>query len=353
MAIRIITGRPRSGKTYYAVYHVSTTYFTREKDGSFEIKPEYANLKIVSNIENLQIPHEPLQTWIDGAGGVDKLFSLEYQKKIQNKYPQIVYLIDEAQFFFPATYKNNAFFNWLEYHGHLGQDIFFMTHAFTSMPRHVFNLAELTLGALPRTTSFLGGRDLRYNVYESGIIVDKKVLLKKKWVFDLYKSQSAKEVEKTGNPFLKYLVIFIIVLLFGFYNGYARVMNLGDQGDQGDQDKKKSVFSSTVKSALSDSIKPQAEKVIPSIWVTVSHVVQGESILVVYRGSFVSPADTGYEFRLAPMRQVQALVPADRITDFVPADDSRDADYPSSDIDTGERRKLYYNPDPDCPTCEA
>lgn len=223
MAIRIIIGKPRTGKTYYAVKHLAETYFYRTGNGWWRRKKEYKNLRIVSNIDDLQLPHESLDKWITGAGGQEKLFSLEYQKKIHQKYPQVVYLIDEAQFLFPSNYRNNATNNWLEYHGHLGQDIYLLTHAWTSLPRHFYNLAELQLEALSRTKSLFMGRDLWYNVCEAGEILDKKWMFKRQWVFDLYTSQESKEVERAGNPFIKYVFVLLIALGLAVWNGYRTI----------------------------------------------------------------------------------------------------------------------------------
>lgn len=212
MAIRLVYGAPRSGKTYWGVHHLATTFFDRHNDGTFT--PKDPSLKIVSNIDELKLPHDDLNEWLRLAGGVNKLFSYDYQEKIHQKYSKIVYFIDEAQMLFPDSFKDHSVFNWLQYHGHWGQDIYFFTQDIKLLPRQISVLAEITLFALPRSASYLLGYDLHYNVVAGKEIVDKKMMLKKSWVFKLYKSQSSTESQKVVNPFIKYALGFGL-LLFG------------------------------------------------------------------------------------------------------------------------------------------
>jgi hypothetical protein len=127
-----------------------------------------------------------------------------------------VYLIDEAQMIFPSTFKNEAVGNWLQWHGHLGQDIFFMTQDLELLPRNFVVLAEDLIKALPRTSVIFSSRTCQYNrINKKGDVNSKFGLRKKKEIFALYKSQSATETEKIAAPMTKMLVaagVFFVIV---------------------------------------------------------------------------------------------------------------------------------------------
>jgi len=216
MSLRIICGVPRSGKSYYAVHHLRTTYF----DKDLNLKPEFTGLQIVTNIEGLMLPHVPLRTWLEGYNNKPELlFSIDNQEKIFAKYPKVIYLIDEVQNFFPSTFRGDKVGNWLQYHGHYGQDIYFMTQDITLIPRSFVVLAEDIVRALPRTSIVFSSRSCQYNrITQKGDILSKFAIPKKKEIFNLYKSQSATETEKTRSPMTKMLVMsgIFFVLVTGY-----------------------------------------------------------------------------------------------------------------------------------------
>ncbi len=316
MAIRIILGKPRSGKTYYVVHHLVNTYFDESKTGFFKLKSKYKNIKIVSNIDELKLPHDDLDEWITLAGGVDILFSLDYQKKIHQKYPQIIYLIDEAQFKFPSSYKTTTTFNWLEYHGHLGQDIYFVTHSLISLPRQFYNLAELTMQALPRSTSFLRGKDLRYNVLESGEIIDKKIILKKKKIFKLYQSQNSEEVENAGNPFIKY---FVAILLVCFFMGWRAYNNFfGDKVIPEAHAQVQTVQQVQETQVIQTAAAPPPETYI---WQPVSYVTARNLLYIVFNNDLIELTDFPYQIKLGGINSMYAYIPVSDMKYFVSPDD--------------------------------
>lgn len=105
MSLFVVTGNPRSGKSYYSVWYIATKYFNRMKDGSFVLKKEFADLKIISNIDKLKLPHDSLDNILKFKEYPTPahFFSYDSQMKISEKYPKLIYLIDEAQFFFPCN----------------------------------------------------------------------------------------------------------------------------------------------------------------------------------------------------------------------------------------------------------
>jgi hypothetical protein len=230
MSIIFIYGAPRSGKTYYAVNEIVSEYFEFNKDiGRYHLKKKYANLKIVTNIDGLSLPHESLYQVLDKAGGRDAFFTKENQEHVSKKYPQVIYLIDEAHEFFPSNYRNNSVFDWFSYHAHYGQQVYVISQSYSRIARQIVDMAEICLYALPKSLSFTGGRELRYNVVSGREIVSTKTLLKKQKIFDLYKSQNSHAVEKKITPMLKYTFGFLLLVSFMVYRAYVWIWGAEDQ----------------------------------------------------------------------------------------------------------------------------
>jgi len=216
MAINFIHGPPGSGKTYYAVNHLLSEYFTYDKENDRYIKKD-KNLKIVTNIDEFAPDHYSLVDWIHHAGGVENFFSYATQEKVHKKHSSLIYMIDEAHMYFPSNFKNNEVIKWLSYHRHWGQTIYIMSQAYSMLPRQITDMVELNVKALPASTTLLGGRDLKYNIMSGREIVDRKALIKNKRIFAQYRSQFSNAKEKTKNPLIKYIVgcALITLLLIG------------------------------------------------------------------------------------------------------------------------------------------
>ena len=222
MAINIVTGVPGSGKSYYAVHHLFKNYCNYDKETrEVTLKPGYT---IISNIDCLNIEHINLKDAMDRSKkSLEQFFHVEYQKKITEKYNKIIYFLDEAQQLFSRRYKDENVFFYFQYHRHLGHDVYIMTQNIQLIPKDISQLAEVEIRACPRTLSILG--ELKYNVKSGYEVIDKKVLKKKKLVFDLYKSMDQKESEKIKNPLMKYVwlaLVFLVCGLFLFKHTFAK-----------------------------------------------------------------------------------------------------------------------------------
>ena len=221
MAIHFIYGVGGSGKTYYAVKHLLRNYFKFDKELQDYIKKkEFEDVKIITNIDQFVPLHENLDDWIRHAGGKDNFFSYDIQKKVFEKNGPVIYMIDEAHEYFPRSYKNESCFNWLSYHRHWGQTIYLMSQAYSRLPRQITDLIELTIYAMPPSSSLLGGKDLKYNVMSGREVIDKKALLKEQAVFNQYRSQHADQKEKTRNPLMKFVVGGVLVTGLLMYSGF-------------------------------------------------------------------------------------------------------------------------------------
>lgn len=316
MAIKIIYGGPRSGKSYYCVNHISKTYFDEDKNGNFTLKEKYVNLKIVSNIEGLNIPHEDLTDWIRKAGGVNAFFANDFQEKVSRKYPHIVYFIDEAQMLFPDNFRDHAVFNYFQYHGHYGHDIFLLTQDVYLLPRKISVLAELTIYALPRSTSLFGGRELRYNVMLGKEVGDKIVMLKKQKIFNLYKSQDRTEVEKVTNPLIKYIVVCLVVFGCGAFYSLSHFAKKGKvevkerpsavssgPGQQNSPDQASIKYSNRIEQTYSSA---PAE---PIHRIKLNWILIGKKLTFSYHGYRWTARDLPFEIAMGPYQTYYGLVP--------------------------------------------
>jgi len=216
MAIRLIFGAPGSGKTYYVVHHLLNNYCRYDKRKKQWSKT--SSVRIVHNIDGLVVDGlEDLNKWIARAGGVDKFFSYQFQEKIKDSVGPVIYVIDECSDLFPSNYKgeHNGVFEYFRKHRHLGHDIYLITQSPSLLPTVLRHLSEMTLKALPRSLSFFGGRELRYNVVvgQSYEVVDKRVLLLSPRIYRAYRSMSANETESISNPILKYYGYLLAVLV--------------------------------------------------------------------------------------------------------------------------------------------
>jgi len=174
MSFKLITGLPGSGKSYYAVWYVASTYFDRTKSGKFKLKEKFKDIKIISNIDALKLPHLSLDDVLKNYNSPAQFFSYSSQEKISKKYPQIVYLIDEAQFFFPARFRDDQVFNWFQLHRHFGQDIYLITQVAKLLPDQINALCEMQIDAVSRSNTLFFGRDLHWNFLSKGQIINKK-----------------------------------------------------------------------------------------------------------------------------------------------------------------------------------
>lgn len=304
MAFKLITGLPGSGKSYYAVWYVASTYFDRTTKGKFKLKDKFKDIKIISNIENLKLPHLSLEDILKNYPSPANFFSYSSQEKISSKYPQIIYLIDEAQFYFPVRFRDDQVFNWFQLHRHFGQDIYLITQVAKLLPDQINALCEMQIDAVPRSNTLFFGWDLHYNFLSKGQIVDKTFKFKRKWVFDLYKSQSSEEIEKPKNPFIKYMALLLIAVLFGLWN--AKKLFQKDTPPS-----VPAVVSSASSAPSSPAAKlppavPEPETLIP---VPLSYLVQDGAVYVVFQGVFYQYKKFPYKIENGPFKTIIAHIP--------------------------------------------
>ena len=212
MTIRLITGGPGSGKSYFMVKHLVDKYFDYNKEADiYKKKKEYEDVSIFTNIDELALDHVDLADAIKKSGqNIEGFFSLEYQKSIRKKYPRIVYIIDEAPMYFRSRFYNNDVFAYFEYHRHLGDDIYLIAIDRYKLSKEISTMGETEFRAVRRSLSFMG--ELKYNEMIQGEIISRKVLKPEKKIFNLYKSFTKNETENIKKaPLFKILIGMILV----------------------------------------------------------------------------------------------------------------------------------------------
>lgn len=209
MAIRVITGNPGSGKTYYAMYHILKKWFERDKIlGEFLPRGDVA---LVTNIDEIGLNCYSLNEMVGVAGGVKNFFTVEYQKKLLVRMNRIVYIIDEAGQWFGRDMKDDKVLFFFQYHRHLGLDFYLILPSTENLNRGIVVLAEYVIHARSRGARLLGS--FVYDKMFAGEKAGAVSIPAKKEIFRLYKSMQKAEGEKIRSFTRRYLVLAVITAI--------------------------------------------------------------------------------------------------------------------------------------------
>ena len=215
MAIRLITGVPGAGKSYYIVDYIVKKY-CRSFGDTYQLRKDYV---IVTNVEGLLLSVVDLDHAIQKVGSLEQFFSKSTQKAVTEKYQKlnkkVIYIIDESQQYFHRRFYDREVFSFFESHRHYGLDIYLITQNSNLLAKDLTALIEFEIRAIPRTLSL--GRRFNYLKKSNKDIIGREFLKKQKSIFNLYKSMSVKETEKIRTPYLKYLIPVVLLFTLGFY----------------------------------------------------------------------------------------------------------------------------------------
>jgi len=231
--IKVITGAPRSGKSYYAIREIILKNFTwNERFHEWQPLSDDPPT-IITNIDGLKIPHVSLlELCHEFQVDVARLCTMRiFDEKILPKYPKVVLLIDEAQSYFPLDFKSketdrqdNTFF-FFEYHGHRPVDIYLIGQLWISFSPRIVRLAEYQIEAVRRHLSIAG--ELRYHFLSGMDIIQRVTLKPDKRIFALYQStQGELHTTKPPRPYRFYLVAFAVMVCLIVYGIYSLFGNL-------------------------------------------------------------------------------------------------------------------------------
>lgn len=216
MAIRLVTGKPGSGKTYFAVSHILKKYCNLDRHTKlYTLKKNHI---VITNIKELKLPHVDLNSILQKNNvTIDKFFTNDVQEKIAPK-KNVLYIIDEAQQYFHKRYYNVDTFYYFQTHRHLGHDIYLITQSVKLLPLQITELTEVEVHAQPRSLRI--ANEFSYQIISSGEVLDRKILKRNQRIFSYYKSMSKSEAEKTSNPFRKYIILCAVLLVLAAYGFY-------------------------------------------------------------------------------------------------------------------------------------
>jgi zona occludens toxin (predicted ATPase) len=241
MSIKVITGVPGSGKSYFALKEVMTKHFEWNDDHNEWIKKD--DYTIISNIAGLRLPHIKFESYLkDHKIDYRRFFTVNYFKNVLlPEYPKIILLLDEAQKYFPKTFKDvkgaennpeelsNMYF--FEYHRHISTDIYIIGQLWTRFCYEIVNLVEYQIDAQRRTLSVAG--EFRYFFRNGMDVYHKKTVKPDKKIFALYRSTDTEEVTtKEIRPIRKIAIMVglgLIFCLFMGYNTYRRMRPAQDK----------------------------------------------------------------------------------------------------------------------------
>ncbi len=212
--LRIITGVPGSGKSYYAVHYLKKFV---EYDQLYKEYILRSDVCLFTNIDSIRVNHKVFNEKTLEFLTVEKF--REYMQK--HNYKRVIMIIDEAQRFFSTEALKqqqniNDIYFFFEYHRHLGIDVFLITQSLKALSQRIVSLAEYVIEARPRTISIS-----RIFLYDVKDVVSKMKLYTIKLpasneIFQLYKSFEVEEFEKPRGllqrKFLLGIAFFVIPL---------------------------------------------------------------------------------------------------------------------------------------------
>jgi len=242
MAITYLTGIPRSGKTYYAmfllymafIFVVPVTKFTKFMDkyfGKYSSKKLKKTYEIAyTNINQFDFSKSPKIKPFDYPLFYTHLVNLHTmytQKKTDdeliiyakaNKLYEALFVIDECHNYFD---KENVILTWwLTYHGHLHQDIIFITQNLDLVFTGYTKIAEFFYKAVPPSSRFFSNK-FRYVQYNSS-----KCFQKDKIgdfhvpmipaIFKMYVSGASNNSPSQVKKYLMYFMVLFVLLIIVF-----------------------------------------------------------------------------------------------------------------------------------------
>lgn len=224
MAIKVVTGVPGSGKTYYVLREVILKNYQWNKEfDEWELKEGVKPFTLFTNIDKLKLDHINLDAYLEEKGiDYKKFFTVEYQNKVVEKYGRVIIILDEAQRYFPADFKedrsigggNNpemSCFYFFEWHRHLGIDVYLIAQKWTRLHQNIVGLAEYQIDAVRRTLSLVG--EFRYRFMNGFDVLSTKTIKPDKKIFALYQSMQQEDSGKQIKPLYKFLAVGVVLFV--------------------------------------------------------------------------------------------------------------------------------------------
>lgn len=374
MAIKHVTGVPGTGKTYFAIHDVILRYYKwddQHVEWQYDQQKTKKPVLIYTNIEQLKLPHVNIDDYCSHHNiDVYTFFTTGYwDQHIDYKNYQVVIILDEAQRYFPSSFRlkgaprpeENPLY-WFQYHRHFGADVYVITQTYDAVCRHVVQLAEYEIHAITKVYSV--GNSFRY-VYRTGLhpddIVARKTIRYSRRVGMLYQSFMAESDDKDRpNPFRKYaflVVLLSLILAFGFtrFVSSFRPSETQTQDPRGGEPTateslRSAPFSKTLPVPKQDE-KPVTETPVEQVAVLTGGFWQGVELKAIeFYGDLIPVRDFGFPY-FPDYKNMRVLMylPVDFLNDIQVAKNRRyyDSGQGWRDIDPPQeqgRRRFDWDP---------
>jgi len=241
MAITYITGIPRSGKSYYAMYLLYNQFIKpKPKPSKFEklfsiFLPQKKLTKsydiAYTNINQFDFTKSPKIKPFDYDtfyAHIEILHLMYLDKKTDtelNEYALSVelknalFVIDEAQNYFSKEDKVLTW--WFTYHGHLHQDLILITQNLDLIEKSYFKLAEFFYKAVPPSSRFFSNK-FRYVQFNSAKLFQKDKIGDFHVpmipdIFKMYVSGASNTSKSQVKKYLSYFALLLVILIIAFY----------------------------------------------------------------------------------------------------------------------------------------
>lgn len=200
-----VEGKLGSGKTYWCVKYLLEKFYSWN-DAIDQYVPRYTDLRIISNIDGLSVPHEDLKGAIDEKG-ISVVFSEEYVAGSAH----CIYVIDEAQNLFDRRFSNKGVFRFFQLSRHWGVDILLITQDVDTLAKELRALCEYTVKAYPRSRSMSGV--MRYGWLSEGEVFKTQTYRYDRKVGMMYQSRTKKETMRMPLSWRRYAVMGLVMLV--------------------------------------------------------------------------------------------------------------------------------------------
>jgi zona occludens toxin (predicted ATPase) len=231
--LKIITGKPGSGKTYYAIKELLNNCDYDPIAGVYDTKP---GIQLITSIDNVQFNARNFDQELKGKT-LEQFFDVEHWEQYTKQYKKVVIVIDEAQRYFPSKARDipNSVFFWFEYHRHFGMDVILITQDPWSIHRRILTLAENYIEAQPASMR------IKNNLFKykrrcttTNEVLSNEFIKTDDKVFAAYRSATHKEGIKKQPGALKFyyaailgIAVVFSLSLYGFVKAYQGHMGGG------------------------------------------------------------------------------------------------------------------------------
>jgi zona occludens toxin len=242
MAATFLLGIPRSGKSYYAVYQlwknfiflpketIFSKFFPKKKKQDYEVA--YTNINQFdfsksNKIKKLDLEQLKNNLTILHGMYLNKATDEELIEKSKefNLYKALI-VIDECHNFIGDKVDETLVW-WITYHGHLFQDLFFITQDLSLVNPKYKNNAEFFYNAVPPSKRLFKSK-FRYTQYansrmaNNGKVGDFTIPALQE-VYDLYVSGAENKSKSIVHKYLyisAFLAVFLLVMVYIFITSF-------------------------------------------------------------------------------------------------------------------------------------